>query len=182
VSSTFRDKLKQAKLPERTVPICLRGDLVADHEALERELKAAQDRPVDSLEGNGVGALVDRIEALQDEMREFTEDFRLRALPRRQFRELVAAHPPRRDPDSNDPVQEDAVLGVNRETFFDALIRAAVVEPELADDEWTELFDEKLTDRQYGDLEDAAWFLNRAEVDVPFSHAASRAKRSSGPE
>src|SRR4051812_15675270 len=77
VTSDFRDLLKQAKLPERTVPVCLRGDLVADHEALERQLQAAQDRPVDSFEGNGAGDLADRIRGLEGEMREHTYTFRL---------------------------------------------------------------------------------------------------------
>jgi hypothetical protein len=181
VASDFKKLLADARLPERSVPVCMRGDLVADHEALERQLQAAQDRPVDSLEGNGVGQLVDRIEALQDEMRDHSYQFRLRALPRQEFRALVAAHPPRRDDGTGDPVQDDAVLGVNRDTFFTALIRACVQDPQLDDAEWVELLDEKLTDRQFMDLADAAWFVNRGEVDVPFSHAASRAKRSSEP-
>jgi hypothetical protein len=180
VTSDFRDLLKQAKLPERTVPVCLRGDLVADHEALERQLQAAQDRPVDSFEGNGAGDLADRIRGLEGEMREHTYTFRLRAVPKRQFRALVADHPPRRD-DDGEPLRDDAVLGVNRDTFFTALVRACVQDPQLDDGEWVELLDEKLTDRQFMDLADAAWFVNRGEVDVPFSHAASRAKRGSEP-
>lgn len=181
MATDFRDLLKQAKLPERSIPICLRGDLTADHEAAERDLEAAQRRPVDSLAGNGVGPLVERIEALEAEMAEDTYPFRLRALPKPTFRALVAAHPPRRDPETGDVNADDAPLNLNRETFFDALIRACVVDPDLTDDEWTELLGERLTDRQVGDLEDAAWFLNRDKVDVPFSRAASLHRRSSDP-
>jgi hypothetical protein len=180
VTSDFRDLLKQAKLPERSVPVCMRGDLAADHEALERQLQAAQDRPVDSLEGNGAGELADRIAALEAEMREHTYTFRLRALPRAEFRKLVAAHPPRRG-DDGEPVREDAVLGACGDTLFPALVRASTVDPQLDDAEWAELLDEKLTDRQFSDLTDAAWFLNRGEVDIPFSRAASQANRSTEP-
>lgn len=195
----FKNRLKKAQLPTRSIPVCLRGDLVAEWESADRDLKRAQEKPDNSLEGSGTGALVDRIEALQADMSEHTDDFRLQALPKWRFRALVAAHPPRVD-DDNEPVREDAVLGVNRETFFPALIRASVIEPVLDDDDWRVLLgddeaerkrresagepveDGVLTDRQIGDLEDAAWFLNRAEVNVPFSHAASRARRSTGTE
>lgn len=177
----FKALLAGAKLPERSVPICLRGDLAADHEALERQLGQAQKKVVDSLDGNGVGDLVDRIEALQAEMAEHTYPFRLRALPRADFRALFAAHPPRRD-DENNIVEADRNLGVNRDTFFDALIRACTIDPALEDAEWDELLGGRLTDRQFGDLEDAAWYLNRGEVDVPFSQAASLARRNTSSE
>lgn len=174
----FRTLLKQAKLPERSVPVCLRGDLAADHEAAERALEAAQRAATNDMEGDGVGALVDRIETLQAEMREHTYDFRLRALPRHEYRELVAAHPPRRN-DDGEVNQGDVALGFNQDTLIPDLIRRATIDPDLDDGEWEQLLGEKLTDRQYGDLADAAYFLNRGEVDVPFSRAASRAKRDS---
>jgi hypothetical protein len=65
-----------------------------------------------------------------------------------------------------------------------ALIRASVFEPELDDEDWEALIGPEgiLTDRQFGTLSDAAWFLNRGEVNVPFSHAASLARRSTGTE
>lgn len=182
MSADFKTLLKQAQLPERSLPICLRGDLVADHEAAERDLEQAQRTPADSLAGSGTGELVDRIEALEADMREHTYVFRIRALLRRDWRALVDAHPPRRDPETGDPLEADAALGIDRSSFFHALIRACVVDPVLDDTEWAELLDDKLTDRQFGNLSDAAWFLNRGEINVPFSLAASRAKRTSADE
>lgn len=182
MSADFRKLLADAKLPERTVALCLRADLLAEHEAAERDLKEAQAHTsADSLERGGVGALVERIEALQVEMREHSYDFRLRALPRHQFRELVNAHPPRRD-DNNDPVQEDAALGVNREAFYPALIHAATIDPVLDEAEWADLLDSKLTDYQFQELAWTAWALNTGSVDVPFSRAASLAKQATGSE
>jgi hypothetical protein len=176
----FKTMLAGAKLAEKSVPICLRGDLVADHEAAERELEVAQKKPADSLDGNGVGALVDRIEALEAEMREHTYDFRLRAMPKPDFRAVVAAYPPRRG-DDGDIVDQDRYVMANYDELLPALVRACTVDPELDTDGWAEL-DAKLTDRQWGDLADAAWFVNRGEVDVPFSRAASLARRNSGGE
>lgn len=180
----LKTALAEARLPERTVPICLRGDLIAELENLERRLDEAQQRPVDSLEGNGSGDLVDRIEALQDEMRASTITFRLRALPKPRWRALLAAHPPRRDAATDEPVAEDAQIGLNLETFFDAMIRACLIEPEVDDKTWALMAGEdgRLTDRQLGRLSDAAWEVNRGDVSIPFSHAASRARRNTTPE
>jgi hypothetical protein len=198
----FKAMLAEAKLPEKSVPICLRGDLVADHEAAERDLEVAQKKPADSLAGNGVGEIVERIEALEAEMREHTYDFRLRALPKPKFRAIVAAHPPRRDEDGS-VVEQDRYIMANYDELLPALVRACTVDPELAPEDWRflevgddeetrarltaegredEIREAALNDRQWGDLYDAAWFVNRGEVDVPFSRAASLVKRNSSGE
>lgn len=174
--------------PTRSVQICLKGDLVADWEAADRELSRVREerRGSDSKEAAGLGELVDRVRALEAEMLEHTETWVLRAMPRHKFRAMVAAHPPRKQDDSDEFVTEDIRLGLNRVTFFPELIRASVITPELDDEDWVWLLGDEeadedgvLTDRQFGDLEDTAWFLNRGEVDVPFSHAASLATRDS---
>ncbi len=177
---SFKDKLAAARLPERTVEICLRGDLAADHEAAERELEQAQRAPADSLAGTGTGAIADRIEAIETQMREHTYPFRLRALARPAWRSLLATHPPRRD-EAGKILDEDSGIELNVDTFYTDLIRRCLIDPELDDDDWARLMD-TLTDRQYGDLASAAWLLNRGEVDVPFSHAASRTRRASAGE
>lgn len=171
--SSFKDRLKQARLPEDVVPVCLRGDLVADFESAERALKEAKGS--DSMEDERP-VLQDRLEALRAEMLDNTEDFRLRAVPRPAFRALVAAHPPRRDGDEVN--KADAQLGVNVDTFFAELLKVSVVSPELDEEDWAALLD-KLTDRQYGDLTDAAWFLNRGEVNVPKLPSALLMNRTS---
>jgi len=176
----FKSMLAEAKLPERTVAICLRGDLAADHEAAERELEAAQKRLADSLEGNGVGPLVERIEALEAEMREHTYDFRFRALTKSKFRALLAAYPARRGEDG-EVVTSDQLTMSNIDEMLPALVRACLIDPEPGDVDWADL-EEKLTDRQQSDLTDAAWFVNRGEISIPFSRAASLAKRNSAGE
>jgi hypothetical protein len=171
----FAALLADAKLPERTVPVCLRGDLVAEHEAADRELEALAEKPVTKFGGDGRGELQARIRDLEEQMRGATYDFRFRALTRRGWHAFVAEFPPR--PDN----ERDAAIGVNTETFFDALIRKCLVDPALDDEAWFRL-NENLTDRQYDTLSDAAWGLNRRDVDVPFSPAAWRQNGTSEPE
>lgn len=175
----FKAMLAEAKLPEATVMICLRGDLAADHEAAERELEQAEKKSGDSLAGSGAGPIIERIEALEAEMTEHTYEFRLRALPRAEWRALCNEHPPRKGDDGG--VVDSDRIGVNADTFYDAIIRACLIDPELTDDEFEQLTG-ALTDRQYDDIAEAAWGLNRREVDVPFSRAASRMKRDSAAE
>lgn len=176
--STYKDMRAKAKLPERTVEVCFRGDLVAEFEGLERELE--QIPKTDSLD-SGSSELLERMEALRSEMRESTYPVRLRAMPRPAYRELTAQHAARRDDDGK-MVEEDAQMGVNTETFYPALLRASIVDPELSTTgEWTE-FDEGLTDYQWSELAGAAFLLNRGPVTIPFSLAASRMNRSSGGE
>lgn len=173
--------LGEARLPEKTVELCLRGDLVAEVEDLERRLAAAQaaDRPGMLTSGAEARRLAEQIEQLRTQMRDASVTFRLRAMHRREWRALLDAHPPRRD-EHGQLLQQDTI-GLNSATFFDALIRASVVEPQLTDQQWELLFD-RLTSRQYDDLHSTAWRLNRNEVDVPFSHAASAILRTSEPE
>jgi len=173
----IKKMLRQAKLPETTVPVCLRGDLQAEFERLDRALSSDEQQRDDSLAGDGGRAVAEQIEALRAEMRGHTVDFRLRAMKRPDWRELMNAHPPRRAEDGSVD-DRDKFVGVNVETFFAAMVRACVVEPELDEEDWTLLLDEALTDRQFNELSDAAWMLNRGQVKIPFSPAASKILRS----
>jgi hypothetical protein len=175
----FKTMLAEAKLPERTVMICLRGDLAAEHEHAERELAEAAKTASDSLAGSGVGEIADRIDALEGQMREHSYEFRLRALKRPDWRALVDQHQPRKGDDGL--VVPTDRIGVDVSTFYDAILRACLVDPELTDEEFAQLLD-SITDRQYDELTEAAWALNRKEVDIPFSRAASEVKRISAGE
>lgn len=58
----------------------------------------------------------------------------LRALGRKKWDELIAQHPPRTDPDVPEHVREsDAQIGVNEDTFAEALVPASVAS--LSDDD-----------------------------------------------
>jgi len=156
--------IRDGRLPERTVQVCLAADLVGEWEALDRQRAEVErgDSMVDP-----AAAIKVAMDNLSHEMDAATVTFRLRALSRRQWRELYAAHPPRKNPDGS-TLQRDVVLGVHYENFFDALLKASIVDPKLDDETLELLLGEKLTDRQWEGLTDVAWNLNRAPVSVPF--------------
>lgn len=169
--------LDAARRPERTAEMCLRGDLQAELEELERRLADERRRDDRSMGELGTEAdLTERIDALREQMRASTVTFRLRALPARRtastnadevtWAELVAAHPPRDEPG-------DLALGYNADTFFDALVRVSVVDPCPTGEQWDQLLGDGLTSRQFDELAELALTLNRRKVDVPFSSAAS---------
>jgi hypothetical protein len=175
----FMALLDATKLPERTVPICMRADLVAEHELADRQL-------LELLKGDsqkfndGRGSLREKLLGLEAEMRAATYDFRLRGLPGPRFRSFVAEHPSRVG-DDGALNQQDNVFGFNTETGFEPLIRLCLVDPDLDDAAWARLMG-ALTDKQFEGLAAVSWYLNRGEVDVPFSRAASRLMDSSEPE
>lgn len=175
----FKEMLGAARLPERTVEICLRGDLVADHQAAERELEKAEKQTGTSLAGNGSAEIAERIRALEAEMQDSVVEFRLRAVPAPKFRAFKAEHPIRIE--DGEPNKQDAVFGFDTDKGFEPLTRMCLVDPELDDETWQQLMD-TLTEQQFEELAAAAWYLNRGEVDIPFSSAASRLMQASAAE
>jgi hypothetical protein len=176
----FVDLLAQAKPAERTIRLCLRGDLVAQFEELDRhraEVAAKVDEG--SLAGSPAVALARQMEQLQEEMRDSTYPFRVRALSRKAYQALVAAHPPRRDAEG-EIVDADRQSEVNTDTFYGPLIRACLVDPVLDGTEWSRLIDEVLSDRQFEQLAIAATVVSRGDVDIPFSYGASQTLKISG--
>lgn len=176
----FKAMLAEAKLPENVVPTCLRGDLKAEHEQLNAELVRLEADAVDSLAGNGGGELADQIRALEEEMRENTYPIRLRALPRPEFRAFLAEFPPELDEDGKAGGM-DAAFGFSVEAGFPPLLRRSIVDPELDDADFADLMG-KLTDSQFDELAATAWRLNKGEISVPFSRAASRLNRLTADE
>lgn len=173
----IEDAFAEAKLPERTVLVCLRLDLVAQMEQMDKELAEAKRTGEDSLAGGSrLRGLAERLEALTAEMNEKSVQFRLRALGRRPYRKLRDKHPPREDNDS------DRMAGFNQDNFHEALLRASVAEPDLDDAQWRRFLDDMITQGQYETLYLTALSLNHRDVDVPFSRTASAILRSIEPE
>jgi hypothetical protein len=186
----YKQQHPGAKRAESTYEVCLRADLNADWQDANRKLERAQEeaRSSNSKESPALGDLAERVRAIEAEMAEHTETWRLRAMPKHKFRALVADHPPRLD-ENNEPIAEDRQIGLNRATFFPALLAESVIDPDLDGEDWAWLLGDEgdddsgiLNDLQIGTLNDIAWFLNRGEVSVPFSHAASLVTRDSAGE
>lgn len=177
----FAALLANARLPEGTIELCMRPDLLADFEALDRQLVELADKPNPKMGDDGRAALRKEIEALEAEMRANTYPFRLRALPTPAFRALMAAHPPRRDAEGKIFDPRDATLRLNSETFFDALARASIIDPEITDEQWQQMLG-IMSDRHIDRLANLAWELNQADVNIPFSQGVLKMNRSSEPD
>lgn len=175
-------KLRAGRPAEIVVPICTRGDLVAEFGRLDAQLRQQIARQAaDSRIAGTSTETATRLQDLEVEIVDSTVEFRIRALPRKRWQQLVEEHPPR-VADDGSVHDDDADLRLNVETFFPAAIRACTVEPELGDDDWQALLDpdgDLLNDEQYHRLANAAWSMNRRDVSVPFSLAASLTMRHS---
>jgi hypothetical protein len=147
------EALKAAKLPEKVVPVCLDASAIEAYREAEAEARRAA---ADSL-----GGKLDVPEALAEAVEAATIRFTLRALPRRQWTDLLKAHPPRKDH------LDDRKVGYNEETFYEALVRASVADPVPTDKEWEQI-DEVLVEGEWIRLVTAAQTLNLAGSKLPF--------------
>jgi hypothetical protein len=172
-----------AQRPRRSMALCLRGDLVAEYEDLDRQREEAEKADIgDSLaSGGSAAAIVVRMDALREEMKASTIIVALEAMTRREFLKLCSMHPVRRDEDGT-PNRDDVNLGVNTESVWGPLIRACWSSPVIDKARMTKLLDEKLSDSQYTGLANLAWLVNRGDVDIPFSYPASMTRRRNSPE
>lgn len=178
----IEDIISSAKLPTRTVPLCLRGDLQAEFEDLDRQLQAANANGEDdeTLAGRPeVRELAERVEAVRQQMAEHTAVFRFRGLSARDYSDLTAEHKPTEE-------QQAKGLDLDWETFPVGLIAACAIDPKMTVEQ-AERLNRTVSDRQWEDLYQAALACNRQRVDVPFSLSASAitaasAPRSSQPE
>jgi hypothetical protein len=160
--------IKNVRLSEAHVPLCLRGDLLATRSELERKLQEAyQFDQSNSLASGGASRRVaEELEQVLAEIEGSTHLFRFRALPQREFRALQEAHPPRADNDL------DRAVGGNMETLPGPLIQACCIDPEMTLGQVEGLLD-VLSDGQMMDLFGCAISLNRSRVDLPKFETAS---------
>ncbi|MCC5574473.1 hypothetical protein IMZ11_02305 [Microtetraspora sp. AC03309] len=160
--ATFEEIRALSKLPEKTVPLCLRGDLQAEYEELERQLKAAKARRGGTLSGSGddVKALEEQVKALKEQMADSTVVFTLRGVTRSKWSNLKAEHAPR---------DEDQVKGIDYhgEEFPVAAVQACLIDPALTIKEVEQLVDEVFTQGQWDALFWQTWILNQGTVEVP---------------
>ncbi|WP_326646687.1 hypothetical protein OG884_18845 [Streptosporangium sp. NBC_01755] len=167
-TSAIADIIGSIKRPEKTVPICLAGDLQAEFESLERDLAIAREKPADAgtLAGGSdpmATAIAQQIQELRAKMREHTAVFRFQGLSSKVYSDLVAQHPPKEESKRGD---------VDWDSFSVALVATCAVEPKMSVEEAGQLAD-ALTQAQWDALFTAAFEVNKADIDVPFSFAAS---------
>ena len=159
--STIDDIIGSARLPEQTVKLCLRGDLVAEHAALDAELKALGEwSPTSLAEADPRAGIAAQVRDLEAQIAASETPFTFRALGRRKYRELVDAHP------------GEPGTRFNADTFPRALIAACCTEPALTPTDVDRLFD-VLNEGAVEVLFMAAYTVNEGLTRVPFSATAS---------
>lgn len=165
--STLDEILEGASLPEKTVPLCLKGKLIGELDAAERDLTAARSVVQTSLsDGAHLQAAQARVDALRAQVSASTTPFQLRGIDAHRWSELVTANPPRSDH------PEDRALGYNVDTFFNALVEECLYDPVVEPGQIGRLM-VALSAGQWDSLVDAALTVSRRKVDVPFSPPAS---------
>lgn len=171
---SFDDIAKLATRPSRVVSLCLAGELVEQIDDLERQLAQAGEATSVS-EVSPKRAIAEAIVALQEQMREATVDFHLKALPARAWSVLVADRPERIEPKEGEPAEEwePRIFAWQAE-----LVSRTCVDPVMSVEQVGELVD-LLHFRAWSQLYSQAYVLNMGEVDVPNSEAASELTRDS---
>ena len=166
----FDDVKKLASLPTRTVPLCLAGELV--EEIAQLELQLAEAPPPTSLGDGTRRQLAEQIVELQERMRESTVDFHLLAMPARKWAEFWATLPVRGEKESDDE------WGGRIAEFYAGMVSRSCTDPVMSPEQVGELAD-VLHFNAWNRLVSNCLSLNRGEVDVPNSEAASELTRNS---
>lgn len=166
---SFEQKVKGAKPAEGTVDVCLRGDLLAEFEALEAQLAAAlQDTSGDERKVGNPDArrLAAAIEELRAEMQRSVQTFRLRAFSSGRYTAMMGDYPPAADK------EQHVALGYNPDAFFPDALRKSIVDPARISDKTWETFLASIGDGDYNKLVAKMQQLNGRAVSIPKSRAA----------
>ncbi|WP_020141131.1 hypothetical protein [Streptomyces sp. 351MFTsu5.1] len=160
---SIQEILAQAKPRERTVTVCLRGDLAGEVERLTDEISKVSEEwePADLTDEHPGRALSEQLHEARKQAKAAEEPFTFRYIGDKAYSDLLAAHPSENENELFDSV-----------TFGRALVSASCIAPVMTEDEVTELF-EVINEGEIKKLFDAAWDVHNAADVIPFSLAAS---------
>lgn len=154
--------------PERTVRICLKGKLIAEHENLVRQFEEANKNAIATMGGRGEAAeIAGKIRDTEAAMEAASVTFRVRGISYFEREEWRKAHPPR---DGEKEI-------FNPVTAAPALIAACLVDPKATVDQARRLM-ERAGTGQADKLFNACLEAIGEDGSVPFSLAASATLRA----
>ena len=155
--------LKAATPRQRTVKVCVRGDLASEVERLTDELaNVSQEWEPQSIADEHPGRkIAAELKAAQETAKAAEVPFVLQFIGDRAYNDLLAAHPS----DNPNELFDDR-------TFPTALIVASCTDPQMTAAQAAELF-EKVNQGEKKRLFDAAWEVHNGAGASPFSLAAS---------
>lgn len=184
---TIQEILARAKPQEDIVTLYLAGDLVAEYERLADEMETAS-REAESLGDPSPYAVKAELRAaVVEKMAESRVDFRLKALSREAWSNMFAVKPEvpaRPGEDATAEVVEayeatKAAVDKATRAWLCGLVAATVYQPAMTPAQAEEL-SRVLSNRQWLQLENAAWFLNTDEEKIPFIVAGSASRQPTG--
>ena len=195
-------KIKRA---ERTVTVCLDGTLSAEWEQTSRDLEMAvreyhtlkrveTGRAVQDGRLNGAKApaatrldeLAGKVEALTLQAREVSQAyqdacvvFRLRALPRLEWEELVEEHPPASGDERGLPFDPDKIAeaALHRAGTIVSVTHPDGTAEDFSHEDWAE-FSSELSEAQHADFRSVVVQMNAGSNDVPFLPASAETRDS----
>lgn len=163
--------LNGRKRAQKSIPICLRLDVMAEIEELERSIQASQGNAVDDLrmvdDTGDVPATVDRIRELEAIAHQYTIDLRVEALERQQWSDEVGKYTETQD-------NGDTKLNIAGLVEHVLTLPGVVTAPAMSTDQIRGLI-AGLSDGQWERVMNDVFNLNRRTVDVGKSLTASLA-------
>lgn len=159
----IEDILKAAKPRQRTVQVCIRGDLASEAERLTDEVaRVSRDwQPSDITDEHPGRALAAQLAKVREQVKAAEVPFVMRYIGDRAYTDLLAAHP------SDKPNEL-----FDERTFTKALIVASCIDPKMTEEQAETLF-ETINQGEKQRLFDAAWEVHNGAEAAPFSLAAS---------
>ena len=155
-----------------SVWLCLRGDLVREHEQLERKLADLRRASDGSLGGDGAGEIARRIRDVEAELRAGETEFTFQAIGKSTWRNLLAEHPPTKE-------QKELGMDHNPETFAPVVMARSLIDPFPGEGDEAvaevEALLEKLTVLQVGKLWTACMAANVDGGNAPGESSAASA-------
>lgn len=143
--TTFDDLIAKAQFRTAKVSLCLRGDLLEEHERAKGELAVAEatQAPPDLLV-----ALAEAVLSIEADIRDATVEFVLRSIGRRAWSDLLAKFPPT----DAQRIAFGRRLDHDPDTFPYEALAACIVEPEDVTPEKVRDLEEVITSSQWDEL------------------------------
>lgn len=161
-------------VPVRSVPLFIGpSDLIARFEQLQADYVSARSSLTQSIDDSS-DTIAAEIAEMEAHLAQYEVTFKVKGLPRRQWADLMAAHPPT-------PAQRkaDSRADFNPDTFPVKAIAACLVFPAMTVEQVEELEDGDengvggLTDAQFNTLFNAVVMVNQAGLAAPKSPVAA---------
>jgi hypothetical protein len=171
---TMDDFLKARQLPQGSVSLCMRPDVLAEIAELERQIETLQnsddaDDPRMAVRTTETAAdLADRIRALEAEAAEYNMDLRLTGVSRLRWNKAK---------DAATSKDDEGTEKLDLNGLMEGLFAESLVSPEMTEGQRTDFLN-GLTEGQWEKVIQTMWDLNRGGASVPKSMRASLALRT----